>query len=212
MNALVHVANVLFLVSYLVRDILWLRGLTIVAIATLIPYYLANDLWPPIIWNGVFVAINVYQMVRLLIERRPCHLDERQQQLYQRVFRTLQPREFLALAQLGTWRSVAPGEQLVAEGEVLDQLHVIEAGTLEVLVGERSVAELNAGSFVGEMSFLTGEPTSARVIANAGEPRAVEVLSWPREGLRAFLDGHPDTRAALQLILGTDMAAKLRAG
>lgn len=206
-NALVHVANVLFLGSYLVRDILWLRALTIVAIGTLIPYYIANDLWPPVVWNGVFIAINLYQIYALFMARRPCQLDARQQRLYQRVFRTLEPRQFLALEKLGTWRSVAAGEQLVAAHAVLDRLHVIDQGAMEVRAGDKVVARLGPGSFIGEMSFLTGEPTSASVRATG----ASEILCWPREVLETFLTDHPQTRAAMQLILGTDMAAKLRA-
>ena len=48
MDVLIHVANVLFLLSYSVRDILWLRLLTVVAIISLLPYYASNDLYPPI--------------------------------------------------------------------------------------------------------------------------------------------------------------------
>src|SRR5262245_13620102 len=75
MDVLIHVANVLFLLSYLVRDILVLRLLTVVAILALLPYYFANGLYPPIFWNSVFIAINLYQLYRLVLERRPVRLS-----------------------------------------------------------------------------------------------------------------------------------------
>ncbi len=206
-DVLLHVANVLYLVSYLVRDILWLRFVTIIAIVTLMPYYFANGLMLPVIWSVVFLLINVYQIYILLLQRRPVQLDARQQRLYQRVFRTLTPRDFLGLVGAGTWHEVAPGNELLRQGEVLDQLHVIDEGEVEVTCDDRCLATLGAGSFVGEMSYVTGEPTSAAVVARA----PTQVLSWRRESLDEFLSAHPDARAALQMILGTDMAAKLRA-
>ena len=47
MTTFIHIANVLYLVSYLVRDILWLRWLTVIAICTLMPYFYfqAEPLW-----------------------------------------------------------------------------------------------------------------------------------------------------------------------
>ena len=39
MDYLINIANVLYLFSYLVRDILWLRILTVIAASFLIPYF-----------------------------------------------------------------------------------------------------------------------------------------------------------------------------
>jgi hypothetical protein len=65
-------ANAIYLVSYAVRDILWLRVLTVVAAALLIPYYSmqAVPLRAAIEWNIIFIAINCYWVIRLIIERR----------------------------------------------------------------------------------------------------------------------------------------------
>ena len=43
MDYVVHAANGLYLVSYLVRDILWLRILTVIGACTLMPFFL----WRP---------------------------------------------------------------------------------------------------------------------------------------------------------------------
>ena len=71
---MVHVANVLYLISYLVRDILWLRVLTIFAGLSLLPFYChCSDhiLWAPIGWNALFISVNLIQIGILLRERRP---------------------------------------------------------------------------------------------------------------------------------------------
>lgn len=75
MQALVHVANVLYLVSYLVKDVLWLHVLTVVAGLVSMPYFglRADPLWAPVAWNVVFVAINTYQIHLLWRERRLNH-------------------------------------------------------------------------------------------------------------------------------------------
>lgn len=62
LDALVSVANVFYLMSYSVRDILWLRILTVVGGTLLLPYYYlqTEPLWAPFGWNLVFLAINVF--------------------------------------------------------------------------------------------------------------------------------------------------------
>lgn len=206
MNYFVHVANVLFLASYLVRDILWLRFLTIVAGTALLPYYFANDLHAPIAWNAVFILINILQVKVLLLERRPVTMTEQQERIYQTVFRALRPREFLKLFQLATPRMLDDGAELVAQGEALDRLLLIEAGTTAVEVDGRAIARVGAGRFVGEMSYLTGEQASASVRASG----AVQLFEWPRDTLEQFLAKQPEIRSALQLVIGTDLASKLK--
>lgn len=59
---LIHLANVIYLVSYAVKDIRVLRWLTIVGIVLLIPYYLSYELWAATAWNTVFLGINLYRL------------------------------------------------------------------------------------------------------------------------------------------------------
>ena len=208
MDVLIHVANVLFLLSYSVRDILALRVLTVVAVVSLLPYYAANDLYPPIWWNTVFVGINLYQLYRLLLERRPVTLTLDQQRLYRMGFDRLTPRDFLRLLQPARWESCTSETVLVEQGNALDRLTVLAAGAARVEVEGRIVSGLGPGQFVGEMSYISGEPACARVMASAGS----RYVCWPRAELERLLAARPDLRAALQGIIGTDLAAKLRRG
>ena len=50
----IHAANLLFLVSYSVRDILWLRLFAVAGSLVCIPYYLLQPtvLWAPLAWGG----------------------------------------------------------------------------------------------------------------------------------------------------------------
>jgi hypothetical protein len=58
---LVHFSNILLLVAYSVRDILWLRWFAVASALTGMPYYLLQGtvLWPPVVWGLVFSASNL---------------------------------------------------------------------------------------------------------------------------------------------------------
>jgi hypothetical protein len=208
MVVLIHVANVLFLFSYLVKDILWLRLLTVVAGGVLLAYYalLPVPLWAAIGWNVIFLAINLWQIHVLLLERRPVHLPPEELRLYQLAFRSLKPREFAKLLRVGAWTSIGAGETFVRRGEALERVMIIASGRARVEIDGGTAAELGPGRFVGEMSFITGRAPHANVVA----AEATRVVSWPQRELRAFLVRDAQLRAMMQMIIGEDLVAKLR--
>ncbi|MCA9693482.1 MAG: cyclic nucleotide-binding domain-containing protein [Myxococcales bacterium] len=206
MDAFLHLANLLFLGSYLVRDILWLRVFSVVAMVALCPYYYSSGLLQPIGWSALFIGINFVQIYRLFRERRPVALDARSQRLHRLAFSALTPRAFHKLATAGRWSDVAAGERLIACGQQLDALRVIVSGEVAVQIDGATVAVLGDGRLVGEMSFLTGGAPSADVVAVT----ATSVLGWQRDELQRFLADNPEIRAGLQLVIGTDLACKLR--
>ena len=64
-----HAASILTGIAYLIKDILWLRLLTIVAcIAGIIYNYSVPQipLWVVIYWNLLFLAINVVQIAIIM--------------------------------------------------------------------------------------------------------------------------------------------------
>lgn len=72
MDALIYVANALYLLSYLVRDILHLRALTITAVTCLMLYFASRPepLMEVVYWNLVFLVLNVLQVAWILVTRR----------------------------------------------------------------------------------------------------------------------------------------------
>jgi len=207
MDYLIHTANVLYIFSYLVRDILWLRILIVTAICFVIPFYYFQPvpLMAPVYWNLVFVGINLVQIAILLVERRPVKLSEVEQRLYEQVFRRLTPREVYKLFRLAQWKKASVGETLVEQDVHLDSLMLINKGVAAVRVENDEVAKLDEGHFVGEMSYITGGKTSATVIAHSD----LEYVTWPTDVLEPFLRKNPDLRIALNAIIGVDLAGKL---
>lgn len=208
MTYLIHVANVAYLFSYLVRDILWLRVLTLLGGALLLVFYFLQPMpfWAAIAWSVLFTAINLWQVQLLVLERRPVRLEPRELRLYQSGFRSLTLREFAKLLGIGRWEEAPPGTRIVEKGQELDRVMVLAEGSARVELDGHAPIELRPGQFVGEMSYLTGERPNADVVAS--EP--VRLVSWPRQELRAALARNADLRAAVQMVIGADLAAKLR--
>ena len=70
MEYFINIANILYLLSYFVRDMFWLRVLSVIAASFLTLYfYLQPDpLMTAVCWNLFFIALNVYWVVRLALE------------------------------------------------------------------------------------------------------------------------------------------------
>jgi hypothetical protein len=209
MDVMIHIANVLFLLAYLVRDILWLRIITVIATAALIPYYFCcavSPLYEPIAWNSLFIAVNLVQIVLLILEKRPVFLSEKEKLLYRTIFYSLKPREFTKLLSLAEWRKAKPGEVLLEQDEPVQALILISSGSGVVELDGRRVATVTSGQFVGEMGFLSEQVASAKVVTSA----PTEYLAWPAGKLRTLLLMTPMLHVKVQGILGCDLVSKLR--
>ncbi|MFT3696469.1 MAG: cyclic nucleotide-binding domain-containing protein [Kofleriaceae bacterium] len=202
-----HIANALSLLSYAVRDILWLRLIAILGGGMLLLSFFLQPRPPTaaIVWQMIFLVINMVRIHLLIRERRPVPLAADEQHLANLVFRTLRPRELARLVRTGRLVDHAPGERIVTRGVELEDLMVIVRGTARVIV-ESGAIEIADGTFIGELGFLTGKPPGADV--EAATP--LRVLRWQIPALRAFLDDNPELRSTMQQVLGSDLAAKLR--
>lgn len=206
-DVLVHGSNILLLIAYSVRDILWLRWFAVAAALVNIPYYLLQGtiLWPPVLWAGVFTAINLFQIARIYFERRPVVLSADEQTLYDLAFRTLRPREFVSLLLAGEWKDGAAGDQVLIEGQPVSSICIPIAGSVEVRKQGKALGTLEPGQLIGTSLALTGH-TSLVDAAFTGNAR---YMSWPLNSLRAFMDKRPELRVTLQSLANRDLAGKL---
>ena len=203
-----HLAFALILLSFLVRDIVWLRALSIVASLASITYnYLApaRPLWLVIGWNLVFIAVNLVQIAILFRERRGVSFSEEEKEIYETNFTRLSPVEFMRLMRIAEWRAAEADATLVDAGAVNTDVMLLYTGRAKVEKNDVKLTELRGGDFVGEMSFVTGQPAAARV--TTAEP--TRYLAWKRDELRKLMDRNPSMRLALQAELSQDMARKM---
>ena len=205
---LFHLSNALYLASYAVKDILWLRLITVIAGLTSLASFFVRPQppWPAIVWNLIFLGINLVRIQLLLLERRPIPLTADEQHLANLVFPSLRPRELARLLAAGAFVDHPAGTPIVRRGDPLDRLLLVVRGTARVERPGKPAIEIGDGMFVGELCYLTGKPAGADVVAVS----PLRVVEWPTARLRAFLDEQPELHGTMQQVLGRDLAAKLR--
>jgi hypothetical protein len=207
-NWFIHGANILLLVAYSVRDVLWLRLFAVASALVAIPYFLLQPepLWAALAWSALFAVINSFQSARLILERRPIKLTPEEEKVRQLVFRDLPPRKVLQVLGIGSWTTSKPGEQLLTQGKLPEAISLIVSGKVQVKAGERVIGEFGPGDIAGSALLLTG--AVANVDAVALEP--VRCLRWEVETLERFLGANPETRSVMQQHLARDLAGKLQ--
>ena len=207
-NYFIHAANLLLLVAYSVRDILWLRLFAVAASLISLPYFVLQPTpqWPPIAWSAVFAGINAFQSWRLYLERRPVKLTPDEEEIRRLAFPELPSRKVLQLAGIGAWTTAAPGERLIRHGTPVEAIALLVRGRVRVSKDGRGLGELGAGDIVGSALVLGGAP--AEVDAVTLDP--VRALRWEVPTLRRYLEADPETRMAFQRSLTRDLAGKLR--
>ena len=206
-DSLIHVSYVLLLLAWLVRDVIKLRLLAIASTAAWIGYCVTHDnLVESALWSTLFMVVNTGQVVRALRERRAVQLSDEERDLQETVFSGFSPVEFMRLVQHGEWTDGSTGEVLVAQGEQAPGLIYLARGAANVEVDGETRLELRPLSFVGEMSYVTGEAASATVrLGGAGR-----YLIWKRADLERLFGKYPTIGAAFQSVVSVDLARKLR--
>jgi hypothetical protein len=206
-NYFIHAANVLLLVAYSVRDILWLRLFAVGASLISIPYFVLQPtkLWAPLSWSVVFAAINLLQSWRLLIERRPVKLTPDEEEIRRFVFRDLPPRKVLQVLSIGSWTTLEVGQRLTEQGKLSETVSLIVRGKVRVTRDGRVLGDLIAGDFVGSALTLSGIP--AEVDAVTVEPG--RAMRWEVGALERYLTANPEARTVMLQHVARDLAAKV---
>ena len=207
-NAFINAANILMLLAYTVRDILWLRLLAVSSSLIAIPYFALQPTPQrvPIGWSVIFAGINLFQSWRLFLERRPVKLTPEEDEVRQLAFPDLSPRKVLQILSIGSWNTVEPGARLLESGKPADAMSLVVRGKVRVTKEGRVLGELGAGDVVGSALLLSG--AVADVDAVAVEP--VRNVRWLTGTLERYLHANPDTRIVLQRYLSRDLADKVQ--
>jgi len=203
----IHAANILLLIAYSVRDVLWLRLFAVAASLIAIPYYVLQPtmLWAPLAWSVVFAAINLFQSWLLFIERRPVKLTAEEEEIRRLAFQGLSPRKVLEVLRIGSWITADVGERLIERGKLPASVSLIIRGKVTVSKDERRLGDLIPGDFVGSALILSGIP--ANVDAVTVEP--LHAMRWQIRTLEKYLSANPETRNVMQRHLAHDLAGKI---
>ena len=206
-NYFINAGNILLLVAYSVRDVLWLRLFAVAAALITIPYFVLQPtaLWAPLIWTVVFAAINSLQSWRLFIERRPVKLTPDEEEIRRLAFRDLPPRKVLQVLSLGYWTTLELGQHLIETGKIPDAVSLIVHGKVRVTRGGHVLGELVPGDFLGSALIFSGIP--AEVDAATMEPG--RAMRWEIGPLERYLAANPETRTVMLQDVARDLAGKI---
>src|SRR6185295_16853361 len=203
-----HIASLLTVAAYILKDILWLRFLTILYCFAGIDfnYFVpATPLWTVVYWNVLFAIINIVQIAIIIKERAGVHFSEEEKELHDTLFKNFAPFEFMKLMRIGKWLEAKPGDVLATEQKQLDAVMLIYNGLVGVEQDGKEVAKLKDGNFIGEVSFITEGMATATVRALM----PTRYIAWPKTSIKALLARNPSMRFAMQALLSTDLSKKL---
>ena len=201
-----HLAFGLIAFSFLVKDILWLRVVSILAslFSVLYNFYIpAEPMWLAINWNIVFVLVNLYHIAVIIYEKRPIKMAPKDKELYETLFRDLSPVEYLKISKVAEWKVFKSGETIIRQEHLVPDLILIYNGTVDVAVDGKKVAELKDGQFVGEMSFLTEKSATATCIVK----HDAECLVWKQQEFKDLLKRNPSLYYTIQSLLSNQLVS-----
>ena len=203
-----HLAFGLIAFSFLVKDIFWLRIVSIAAslFSVLYNYIIpAEPMWLAINWNFIFIAVNLYHIAVILYEKREVKMDEKNQELYDTLFKEMTPVEYLKISRAAKWELVKAGQRIITQGMPVPDLYLIYNGTVDVIVDNEEIAELKDGEFVGEMSFLTEKVATATCKVKYD----AQCLVWKQKEFKELLKRNPSLYFTIQSVLSSQVSDKL---
>jgi len=203
-----HLAFGLIAFSFLVKDIFWLRIVSIVASLFSVFYNYTipvEPMWLAVNWNIIFIAVNLYHVAVILYEKRSVKMDDKNEELYSTLFKDMTPVEYLKVSRVATWETLNPGERVITQGMPVPDLYLIYNGTVDVLVDNDEVAQLKDGEFVGEMSFLTEKVATATCRVK----HETQCLVWKQREFKELLKRNPSLYFTIQSVLSAQVSDKL---
>lgn len=203
-----HFSYILIAVSYWLTDIFWLRVVAVGGLALEIVYFLMSggDLRTGIGWDLVFIAINLYQLARLVQDRLSLRLPEKDRELLRKALTGLDDAKIARLLGAGALCDLPEGTTLAEENQALHKLYFLCAGRVAVTIGGRAVSQLEEGNFVGEVAFLTERPATATVITET----SVRALVFDRDTLKKFFKNETEVAGLIYQLIGRELAHKIK--
>lgn len=207
-DAVGHTSFLLTSISFYVRDMMVLRALAIFSGLVGIAYNYGlpgGPLWLVIFWLSVFIAINAYRIVGIVMDRRSVHFNDEEAELRETIFQNFSPVEFMKLMRIGDWRHAKVGESLAEQDKVVGGLKLLFNGEVVVERDGEEIGRARDGAMIGEISFLQGGAATATVLAT----KPCRYIFWSGDELRKLLRRNPSMDLAMKHVFSVDLMRKL---
>ncbi|ARG96943.1 cyclic nucleotide-binding domain-containing protein [Legionella micdadei] len=134
-------------------------------------------------------------------------LSRPEELLYKQHFSTLPRSVFCGLLKLARYQHYSPDEYLIKQDTSIEELFYLVEGDVKVSKEGIVINHLSNNTFIGEMSFLTGDRTTADVIAVT----PVKCLTWKKSELKSQKEilNYCNMHIALDLIKKVDPAKRI---
>lgn len=201
-------ANTLYVISYMVTNMMWLRVMAIVAATSTFPYFYfqPEPLWLAMFWQSMFLLVNLINLLILFYSMRATRFDDDEHLAYGIKFSELKPYEVRPIFKYAQRLTLEAGDYLLRDGDENDTLFLILGGECRIVKNGTQVAMLEQGHFVGELSFLSNEVVSADVIA--GEQ--TRLMCWSKHSLMPLFKRQGLYESYFYSLCSLDVAGKLR--
>lgn len=197
----IHIANVMFLVSYLLKDIFLLRFVNLFAGFSLLIFFVFGEGGPQsasIMWNIVFSAVNIVQLFRLYHERKPVILSTSEKEIYNNSFKDFSAKQFLTLLSAAKKLTLEKGACLLNSLQTTDAIFLPLKSDI---VDEKANVCASEQSFIGAVNYITKtQPSKSLFLAES-----TDILRWDRGELESLLNKD----AVLKSIWQTKMSGLL---
>ena len=203
-----HLSFVAAAFSFLMKDIILLRVIAIFSsfLGIVYNFFAASEpLWLVIFWLSIFIIINLYQTVNTIFELRMTEFSDKELEIRNLFFKQLSLSQFKKLIKLSTRQTFPKTTQIITTEQDAPELRLIISGSVKIRQKGKILATLHAGSFIGEISFMSGSRASADVSAT----EETNVISWDQTSLRKLLLANPCLHLIFTQIINKDLAQKL---
>ncbi|XP_015283305.1 PREDICTED: blood vessel epicardial substance isoform X4 [Gekko japonicus] len=216
-----HMANICFAIGLVIPTTFNLHMIVLRAMLTLgcalfiiwaTLFRCALDI---MVWNVVFLLVNLLHFIYLVYKKRPIKIDKELSSLYKRMFEPLHvpPEQFQRLTgQFCNIQILKTGQAYAAEDKtsVDDRLSILLKGKMKVSYRGHFLHNIYPCAFIDSPEFRSTQ-------MNRGEKFQVSItaddnckfLCWSRERLTFFLESEPFLFEIFKHLIGKDITNKL---
>lgn len=175
----IAIGEIVLIASCLYKDMLKLRlvmniGLAFYISAGIHAGYNAPGMKALIFFSAINFVANLYRIWQIHKERNLLLIPDDYRTLYEKNFSAMIPGEFLKLQKLAKIQTASKSSVLFEKDQHVKDLFLITKGQVKVIIQDKVKTFLGPHSFIGEMSFLSGDLTTAKVVATED----IELMVW----------------------------------
>jgi len=168
-----HLGYATGMMEYLMTDMFWMRIWACIGCFGIVGFQMVQPKiqWPSVVWNSVYVGINLFQIY--LLKKPPSVLEGEEADLWEALRLHLTQNQLTALLNLGEFRPFEANSKLFEQSQRSpeDEVYVLTAGTCDLRVDGISVQRLGPGSIIGDVDMLQGnaDATSTATVVAVGD-------------------------------------------